>query len=177
MYDLTFQDNKLSPRISNNRRVGRPRGNWGKETVLLAWKLIKTFDGPNGTHEENFEYAPEQIEEIKNRAINIILPFSRKRKGTLWRENINGNENESQDTERDVMESIMEIFDQETNEQPEQNEEVNCDPQQPDDQNEAGISMEVIPNIEMREGEDIMDYIDRLFGNQPDTEHPEVTES
>jgi hypothetical protein len=177
MYDLTFQDNLLSPRISNNRRVGRPRGIWGKETVLLAWKLIKTFDDPQGELEESFEYTLDQIEEIKNRAMNRILPFSRKRKGTLWRENHAENENQSQASESDVVETIMGIFGQESNVQPEQNEEMNHDSQGPGALYESGIGADEAPNIEMREGEDIMDYIDRLFGNQPDFQHPEDIES
>jgi hypothetical protein len=177
MYDLTFQDTQLSPRISSNRRVGRPRGIWGKETVLLAWKLIKTFDDPNGVYEENFEYAQDQIEEIKNRATNRILPFSRKRKGTLWRENINENDSQSQASESDAVEAIMGIFGQEANVQPEQNEEINSDSQGPGAINESGTCLEEVPSLELREGEDIMDYIDRLFGTQPDLQHPEGFES
>jgi hypothetical protein len=115
-----------------------------------------------GAPQKNGQHFP--LREIKGRAANRLLPFSRKRKGTLWRENMQENEQVSSSGESDVVASIMNIFSQDTGDQMEngtaetQNQDTS---QMHTEQHSQHLS------LQMRENEDIMEYIDRIFAPHP----------
>ena len=69
MFKVTF-DHNYKPKTSLIRRVGHPKQKWINTQLETAWKLIKPT--------ENYNQSNEQIEVIKNKAVNYEFPFETK---------------------------------------------------------------------------------------------------